>query len=78
MNVLLAQSRGKYFTWLADDDIYTAHYLSAIHDALTMFDFAEAVFTSYSQGNTVSKKSINYQRKIECLSGQQFLHGYLS
>ncbi len=78
MNVLLAQSRGKYFTWLADDDIYTAHYLSAINDALTMFDFTEAVFTSYSQGNTVSKKSINYQRKIECLSGQQFLHGYLS
>ncbi len=79
MNALLAQSRGKYFTWLADDDIHMVNYLSAINYALLRFNFPEAVFTSYEHGDQMSKKeSTEYQRKAELLSGRQFLHGYLS
>jgi len=78
MNALLAASQGRYFTWLADDDMYMPHYLSTVRDALLMFDFTKVVFTSYSQGDKMCGTIVKDQGGITCISGQQFLSGYLS
>ena len=34
MNTLLDISRGRYFTWLADDDLYAPTFLAAVAEAL--------------------------------------------
>jgi len=52
MNLLLTRSRGRYFTWLADDDLYAPDFLLAVHSALVRFEFPPCVFTSYDSGGT--------------------------
>jgi glycosyltransferase involved in cell wall biosynthesis len=78
MNSLLAMSSGKYFTWLADDDMYTINFLSAINDALIMYNYPECVFTSYSHGDTMSEKVVEYAGRLNFIDGRQFLQRYLS
>src|SRR6266576_6222332 len=39
MNSLLALSRGRYFTWIADDDLYASDFLERANDALQKFDY---------------------------------------
>jgi len=46
-NVLLRWARGKYFTWLDDDDMYAPSFLESVYASLVKFDFPPCVFTSY-------------------------------
>jgi len=78
MNVLLEISSGRYFTWLADDDLYSPIFLQSVYNAIMVHEFPQCVFTSYttntldlgSGGNSVSSACV--------LSGFQFLEKYLS
>lgn len=47
MNSLLEMSRGKYFTWQFDDDMYAPDFLEAVYSAIVGFDFPPCVYTSY-------------------------------
>jgi hypothetical protein len=47
MNALIDLSRGRYLTWLTDDDLYAPYFLSKVHSALVKFDLPACVFTSF-------------------------------
>ena len=47
MNYLLNVSNGKYFTWIADDDLYSPHFLEEIYKKILKFNFPTCIFTSY-------------------------------
>lgn len=79
MNSLLNISRGKYFTWLADDDLYTPDFLRRIYETLVTFDFPLCAFTSYMViGPNYSGKSQECPvGGSQLLTGRQFLRKYL-
>lgn len=79
MHDLLERSRGRYFTWLADDDLYAPVFLETVHKALIRHENQSVIFTSYAMGT-----SFEYQEKPvsprECriCTGSEFLKDYLS
>ena len=78
MNALLAMSSGRYFTWLADDDMYTPAFLLAVYTALLKYDFSPCVFTSYMSGVTFPEKLKISSAEGQLLNGRRFLQLYLS
>ena len=80
MNTLLNLSRGRYFTWQCDDDLYAPNFLSEVHSALLKFNYPICVFTAYEfiygTSNSKPAKTLSGQSKI--LSGRHFLKMYLS
>jgi glycosyltransferase involved in cell wall biosynthesis len=77
MNFLLVQSRGRYFTWLADDDLHAPDFLSAVHSTLAKFDWPLCVFTSYDKGKTYKPPVSAGEWPMELYTGGQFLDLYL-
>lgn len=77
MNELLAQSRGRYFTWLADDDLYTPDFLQAVRDAHERYGPVNCVFTSYESGGACKPVRVAYEDRIEEIPGRDFLSTYL-
>lgn len=47
MNSLLTEAKGRYFTWLFDDDLFVPGYLQTAHGILTQSAFPHALFSSY-------------------------------
>jgi glycosyltransferase involved in cell wall biosynthesis len=78
MNFLLARSQGRYFTWLADDDLYSPDFLVAVHAALVKLAFPHCVFTSYASGKTFEPPIAGGEWPMELYSGGEFLDLYLS
>lgn len=78
MNQLLEISRGRYFTWLADDDMYAPSFLETIHTALDKYDLPPCVFTSYMQGQSLPERLEKAEANIQVFDRQQFLQKYLS
>ncbi len=78
MNRLLEISQGKYFTWLADDDMYAPNFLEMIHLALDKYDFPSCVFTSYMQGRSLPERLEKVEADIQVFDRRQFLQRYLS
>ena len=78
MNTLMKMSRGRYFTWLADDDMQAPSYLMSIHEALEKYHFSKVVFTSYVQGELFNDRIENNDCEILVLTGQKFIQMYLS
>lgn len=77
MNELLAQSRGRYFTWLADDDLYMPDFLQAVRDAHDVFPPPSCVFTGYASGEKYESGRPSYRDSIRRLAGREFLREYL-
>ena len=75
MNSLLGLARGRYFTWVADDDLYAPNYLEAIHDALNKFDFPPCVYTSYVIASTIPEAMSAGGARY---TGREFLSLYLA
>ncbi|MCP4113496.1 MAG: glycosyltransferase family 2 protein [Desulfobacteraceae bacterium] len=80
MNTLLAMSRGRYFIWQCDDDLFSPEFLEEVFLTLTRFNFPPCVFSSYKliygtsfpdMPNILSGQGKNY-------SGRQFLSMYWS
>ena len=76
MNFLLGEARGKYFTWLADDDVYEPHYLAEMLAAIERHQ-TEAVFCGYRQGESFVPDT-ETQVSTTVLEGSDFLGAYLS
>jgi glycosyltransferase involved in cell wall biosynthesis len=79
MKDLLEKSRGQYFTWLADDDLYAPVFLETIHKALIRYDHLSVIFTSYEAGTDYGDKRM-FISPAECRiwTGSEFLKAYLS
>lgn len=78
MNTLLRMSRGRYFTWFADDDMYALDFLQAVHAALVRYDFPPCVFTSYMSGSTFYDDAERSVRRGQLFTGSQFVQLYLA
>lgn len=78
MNYLLNQSKGRYFTWLADDDLYSLDILETVYTALNNLDFPPCAFTSFQMGSTYQTMDIPPDRTYKLLTGKEFLQKYLS
>jgi len=78
MNYLLEKSSGRYFTWIADDDLYLPEFLNSAYQALIKYAFPRCVFTSYQ----VFREEIpaisldNFNHKVGLFSGDEFLYRY--
>lgn len=80
MNFLLQESKGRYFTWLADDDLYAPNLLSAVHEALNKYNYPDCVFTSFSdfRERLVPETQVLTAEQFRLLSGPDFLRSYLN
>lgn len=47
MNFMLSQSKGRYLTLLADDDLYSPFFLKAAYDAIIKHNNPECIYSSY-------------------------------
>jgi len=56
LNWLMNYSQGKYFTWLADDDLLHPEYLEVMINELRSNDHLPAVFSNYMHGSVPSEK----------------------
>jgi len=76
---LLDRSRGRYFTWLADDDLYSRGFLERVHQALVECGYPSVVFSSYWMGVSFHDQ-IYPASSAQCrwLTGGEFLKAYLS
>lgn len=80
MNTLLNLSRGRYFTWLTDDDLYAPNFLAEVRSSLVKYDFPACVFTSFEHicGTDFSAAVASVAGQSRLLSGRQFLRRYWS
>lgn len=80
MNALLATASGRYFTWLADDDLYQPEFLETAYNLIITNGFPSAYFSSYTDLSTINYPDIKSPEKhnITNLSGRNFLVNYLS
>jgi glycosyltransferase involved in cell wall biosynthesis len=80
MNALLAMAQGRYFTWLADDDLYEPEFLRTGHDLLTKNGFPPVFFSSYRliRGTEVPPPALISQNSLRELTGREFLERYFA
>jgi len=79
MNALLDAGRGRYFTWLADDDLYFPGFLQAIHCMLEQHGPFDCVFTNFAVGDQypMNVNIVCDRSHFKILKGEQFLERYL-
>lgn len=80
MNSLLSLSSGRYFTWIADDDLYAPDFLQFVYQALSKYDFPPCVFTAFhvlQNAELVDRKRI-FSGEVRLYTGPQFLRNYLA
>ncbi len=78
MNSLLEAARGRYFTWLADDDCYEPNFLEVSHQLLTDNKFPSGLYTSYRTiwGECMPRTSKLTMGPTCILTGPQILGDY--
>src|SRR5436190_11907557 len=79
MNSLLELSRGRYFTWIADDDLYAPDFFQRSYEALQKFDYPRCVFTSFNlmHGDRVDDEAGIHSGETRLYNGREFLRSYL-
>jgi glycosyltransferase involved in cell wall biosynthesis len=80
MNALLGMARGRYFTWLFDDDLYEPDFLLTAHDLLVREGYPPALFPGYRvlRGGAPYRPTKVPAGKITRLTGRDFLREYFS
>jgi len=78
MNYMLSLSKGRYFTWLADDDLYNPQFLEAVYNSIIKYNFPSCIFTSYKTGNNILQRKKQLKIKSELFTGSEYLKKYLS
>lgn len=76
-NALLSIGKGRYFTWLADDDMYLPDFLKTVHSSLIKFSCPQCIFTAYLQGERYPDITDDLEGKPELYKGVEFLKQYL-
>ena len=77
MNALLNMARGRYFTWIADDDLYVLDALEQVAAALEQHGRPTCAFTSFYvlKGQSLVDTT-TYSGAVRLLSGAEFLRLY--
>jgi glycosyltransferase involved in cell wall biosynthesis len=78
MNSLLAQASGRYFTWLADDDLLRPNHLQVVHDLVLRNDHPDALFPGYALffGASMPEMQPAAVPPVTRLTGRQLLERY--
>lgn len=76
MNDLLRLARGRYFTWLADDDLYAPNFLKTVSDLIQAHSDIPCVLTSFSAGEFPPSPFQLVSGKSTFFSGGDFLRSY--
>lgn len=78
MNYLLRESNGRYFTWIADDDLYHPEFLKSAHQTLLKYSFPKCVFTSFNVFKDEKPEFNNeaVEGADELFDGPDFLYRY--
>jgi glycosyltransferase involved in cell wall biosynthesis len=76
MNFLLDAARGRYFTWLADDDVYAPNYLSEMLKSIRLTS-GDVAFCGYVQGNSPTGLMCSDRGDTRIYSGSDFVTAYL-
>lgn len=77
MNRLLEIGRGRYFTWLADDDLYAPRFLETVHQAVVAHGDLRCVFTAYRSGPDLETGWEEEKGEVHLFTGPEFLRRYL-
>jgi glycosyltransferase involved in cell wall biosynthesis len=72
MNALLHEGRGRYFTWLADDDLYSSQFLSSVKRLIDRFHEPDCVVTGYHEGKVYVDPGEPDLQEAQLLSGTAF------
>jgi glycosyltransferase involved in cell wall biosynthesis len=80
MNALLDMASGRYFTWLADDDLYEPGFLQSGYDFLERNGFPSVFFSSYRiiQGTHAPSPVLISPDSVCVLTGREFLDRYFA
>lgn len=79
MNYLLSEAKGRYFSWLADDDLIMPQFIEAMKAALARFSYPKCVFCSYDEGGAYDPgPAIDIGNNLHLMNGSEFLLQYLS
>jgi hypothetical protein len=73
LNALLAEARGRYFSWQADDDFYAPAFLDRIRKAAARFPEADAIFCAYETVGEYVAGTSAPGGDATVLSGSEFL-----
>tara|TARA_Y100001958_G_C21237119_1_gene563843 strand:+ start:945 stop:1997 length:1053 start_codon:yes stop_codon:yes gene_type:complete len=80
MNYLLNHAKGRYFTWIFDDDPPSPLFLKTSFDSLEKYNFPTCVYSSYKI--FYNSSSFNYSNlkptKALLYTGKDFLNKYLT
>lgn len=76
---LLEHATGRYFTWIADDDLYAPDFLAACHAALAAHGFPACVYSSFDifSGQNTVVLAPTFSGRSSLGSGSDLLWGYL-
>ena len=75
MNWLLDNAKGKYFTWLADDDAYYIRFLESIHNGFAKNNI-DCIYSGYNFSEKLIKSDFQNLAKINLLTGKDLLFKY--
>lgn len=79
MNDLLSRAKGRYFSWLADDDLFEPQFLEAIKVTIDRFSDPECVFCAYNKGaKYIPGPATEPHEHTKLINGADFLERYLS
>ena len=79
MNDMLAEASGRYFTWVADDDMLTPQCLISITKALKQHSYPKCVFSSYLDApEYIPEPAVDVESCSRLIGGAEFLRQYLS
>lgn len=80
MNALVANSRGHYLTWIADDDLYAPEFLQSIYTAILEHNSPACIFTGFTvlRGAEPPQAAQNVMGQTTALPGSEFLSSYFS
>ena len=80
MNALLGMASGRYFTWIADDDLYEPDFLQTAYDLLVKNGFPPGFFSSYRiiWGTDAQRSKVLPQTSVHVLNGHDFLESYFA
>ena len=78
MNDLLARARGKFFTWLADDDAYAPGFLEALAGTLERRGRFAHAFCGYTSDRSTLDRRPASALSVEAMPGQEFVSRYVN
>jgi glycosyltransferase involved in cell wall biosynthesis len=75
-DTLLRLAKGRYFTWLADDDLHAPIFLESVLGAFRTFHDVACVYTAYAIGESYDAPTVA-NGPGDLLDGGEFLRRYL-